>query len=178
MLAMKNLFAKNVEDAEYMKYGFLKMTQRQWKNMEASEKANVKKVILTVGTRAMLSGFTAMLLAADDDDDKYWKTAFYTMRLHTELSAYSDYEELWRIMQSPAVSVTMIQRFYKLYNQLKEDIANGEFEVYQSGSKKGRTKIGKAFRDVFPWGNIFEQHKYIKDVINYHYKDSSGLVKN
>jgi len=178
MLAMKNLFAKNVEDAEYMKYGFLKMTQRQWKNMEASEKANVKKFIMTVSTRAMLSGFTAMLLAADDDDDKYWKTAFYTMRLHTELSAYSDYEELWRIMQSPAVSVTMIQRFYKLYNQLKEDIANGEFEVYQSGSKKGRTKIGKAFRDVFPWGNLFEQHKYIKDVINYHYKDSSGLVKN
>ena len=177
-LAMKNLFSKNIEDAEYMKYGFLKITQRQWRNMEAAEKANVKKVIMTTATRAMLSGFTAMLLAADDDDDKYWKTAFYTMRLQTELSAYSNHMELWRIMQSPAVSVSMIQRFYKLFNQLGEDIHNGEFEVYQSGSKKGRTKIGKDLRDVLPWGNLFQQHKYIKDVINYHYKDSSGLVKN
>ena len=81
-------------------------------------------------------------------------------------------------MQSPAVSVSMIQRFYKLFNQLGEDIHNGEFEVYQSGSKKGRTKIGKDLRDVLPWGNLLQQHKYIKDVINYHYKDSSGLVKN
>ena len=29
-------------------------------------------------------------------------------------------------------------------------IANGEFETYRRGKRKGRTKLGKEFRDILP----------------------------
>lgn len=178
ILKIKQLFGAEIEDAQFLQDGLLKITKDQWKNMSANEKANIKKVVMTTASRVLLSAFATALLSGDDDEDKYYKLAFYTVRLHTELAAYSDLGELFRIMQSPAVTLSMVQRMYKLMAQLSEDMYNGEFEVYQSGSKKGRTKAGKALRDVLPWGNLLQQHRYIEDILNYHYKDQAGLVKN
>ena len=177
VLAFKKLFNWSIQDAQFQKEGFLKMTAEQWRKMEDREKANVKKVAIATGARTLLGGFAAMLLAGDDDDERYYKLAFYTTRLHTELSAYSDKDELFRLLQSPAVTLSMYNRIILLMMQLQEDAVTGEYEVYQSGSKKGRTKIGKALRDVLPWGKVLEQHKYIEDILNYHYKGQIGLVK-
>lgn len=174
---LRQMMGYEIEDLRFLQEGFLKMTKEQWTTLSANEKANIKKLIMTAATRYLLGGFAAMLLSRDGDDEKYLKLAFYTTRLNTELAAYSDYQELFRIMQSPAVTLSMVQRMYKLYAQLKEDAVTGEFEVYQSGSKKGRTKVGKALRDVLPWGKVTEQHKYIEDILNYHYKEQSGFVK-
>jgi hypothetical protein len=178
LLKFRQLLGMEVNDIEFTKNGLLKITKRQWKALSANEKANIKKFVITVATRNLLGAASMMLLSGDNDDERYYKLAFYTTRLQTELLAYSDLAELNRIMQSPAVTLTMIQRIYNLSNQLRKDMAAGEYEVYQSGSKKGRTKSGKLIRDILPWGDLFEQHKYIEDILNYHYKDQSGLVKN
>tara|TARA_R110000803_G_scaffold57245_1_gene115125 strand:- start:60 stop:4289 length:4230 start_codon:yes stop_codon:yes gene_type:complete len=176
-LAFKQLFNSNVEDAEFLKQGLITITAEQWRKMEDREKANIKKVAVAAASRTLLSGFAAMLLAGDDDDERYYKLAFYTTRLQTELAAYSDKDELFRLLQSPAVTLSMYNRIILVMMQLQEDIATGEYEIYQSGSKKGRTKIGKALKDMLPFGKVFEQHKYIEDILNYHYKGQVGLVK-
>ena len=175
--AFKSLLGKNLNDAEFQKQGFLSMTARQWRTMSDRDKANIKKSTMALGARTLLSGFAAMLLAGDDDDEKYFKLAFYTTRLHTELSAYSSPSELARLLQSPAVTVSMYNRIIDLMIQLINDIQAGEPQVYQSGLKKGTTKRGKLIRSLLPWGNVFQQHKYIEDILNYHYKDQAGLVK-
>lgn len=177
LLKFRQLFGMEVNDIEFTKNGLSKITKRQWKALSANEKANIKKFVMTVATRNLLGAASMMLLSGDNDDEKYYKLAFYTTRLQTELLAYSDLAELNRIMQSPAVTLSMVQRIYKLSNQLQKDMVAGEYEVYQSGSKKGRTKSGKLIRDVLPWGDLFEQHKYIKDILNYHYKESATFSK-
>jgi len=177
LLKFRQLFGMEVNDIEYTKNGLLKISKRQWKALSVNEKANIKKFVMTVATRNLLGAASMMLLSGDNDDEKYYKLAFYTTRLQTELLAYSDLAELNRIMQSPAVTLSMIQRIYNLSNQLQKDMVAGEYEVYQSGSKKGRTKAGKLIRDVLPWGDLFEQHKYIEDILNYHYKESATFSK-
>lgn len=175
--AFKRLLGKNLNDAEFQKHGFLSMTKRQWNTMSDRDKANIKKVTMAYGARMLLSGFAAMLLAGDDDDEKFFKLAFYTTRLHTELSAYSSPTELARLLQSPAVTVSMYNRIIDLTIQLINDMQEGEPQVYQSGLRKGTTKRGKLIRALLPWGNVLQQHKYIEDILNYHYKDQAGLVK-
>jgi hypothetical protein len=177
LLKFRDLLGMENNDAEFLKNGLLKITKRQWKALSANEKANIKKFVMTVATRNLLGAAAMMLLSGNNDDEKYYKLAFYTTRLQTELLAYSDLAELNRIMQSPAVTLTMIQRIYKLTSQLSTDMRAGEYEIYQSGSKKGRTKSGKLVRDILPWGDLFEQHKYIEDILNYHYKESATLSK-
>jgi len=171
------LFGKEYQDSKAMKTSLMSLTKEQWRNLSDNEKANMRRLVVTAAGRTLLTSLAALLLSGDDDDEKYYKLAFYTFRLNTELNAYYSPAEMNRLMQSPAVTLSMLQRYIMVYDQLAEDIYNGEFEVYQSGSRKGTTKIGKALRAAIPWGNVMQQHKYIEDVLNYHLKASSGIVK-
>jgi len=176
-IKVTQLFGKEYQDSKAMKTSLMSLTKEQWRNLSDNEKANMRRLVVTAAGRTLLTSLAALLLSGDDDDEKYYTLAFYTFRLNTELNAYYSPAEMNRLMQSPAVTLSMIQRYIMVYDQLMEDLYNGEFEVYQSGSRKGTTKIGKALRAAIPWGNVMQQHKYIEDVLNYHLKASSGIVK-
>lgn len=176
-IKVTQLFGKEYEDSKAMKTSLMSLTKEQWRTLSNNEKANIRRLVVTASMRALLTSLAALLLSGKDDDEKYYKLAFYTFRLNTELNAYYSPAEMNRLMQSPAVTLSMLQRYINVYDQLIEDLYNGEFEVYQSGSRKGTTKIGKALRAALPWGNVMQQHKYIEDVLNYHLKASTGIVK-
>lgn len=137
----------------------LKM-QDNWHNLAAREKAAIHRTVSEV-VSVVLSYTTAMLamgLAEDEDDEIKRKQlmllAFYSRRLYSELFFYINPLETFLILKNPAASVSMVEGALEVFAQLTGDIANGELEVYRSGKRKGKSKLGKEFRDVLP---IFKQ---------------------
>ena len=112
-----------------------------------------------------------MMKDRGDKDETYYMYAFFMARLSTELLGYINPWEATRILQSPATTTTFIERIWRLMDQLGEDIWAGEWERYKAGSRKGETKIQKAVYDVVPWAKAINRHKYVKDILTYHYRE-------
>lgn len=85
------------------------------------------------------------------------------------MAAYVNPLEALQLMQSPAASVSMIQKASTLIIQTVYDGYNVTFgdgaEVYESGRRKGDYKIQKKFNDVVP---VFSQtNRNAQDAMEY-----------
>jgi hypothetical protein len=151
------------------------LQRADWSKLSKHERANIKRTIGEFGVAAAMFTLGAVFRgkAEDDDDNAYlYYLSFQANRLYTELAAYVSITEAMRILQSPMASITMIERIQKLIFQLSEDVLwnTGEFEKYESGSRKGNYKITKSMMDVIPFWKHTERHKYLSDIVNYYYK--------
>ena len=166
-------FARLRDDTYQAKKGVLAMTREEWSNMSQNEKANVRRTFFELGLALFLMQAAHNLKKRGDDDDKRfdYMMAFFMARLSTELMAYANPWEAGRLLQSPATTTTFIERIWTLIDQLGEDIWAGEWERYKAGTRKGETKIRKALYDVVPWAKAINRHKYVKDILTYHYRD-------
>ena len=165
-----------------LKSMFIDLTKMQrdlqrtdWSKLSKHERANIKRTIGEFGLAVTMFTLGAVFRgAAEDDDDNvyFYYLSFQANRLYTELAAYVSITEAMRILQSPMASITMIERVKKLIFQLSEDVLwnTGEFEKYESGSRKGNYKITKSVKDVIPFWKHAERHKYLSDIVNYYYK--------
>lgn len=122
----------------------------EWNNLTDDERANIRKTIWDLSTMAS-SLIAALVLAglgedADDDDKELYYTAAYLFRRHySELSFYTNPMEGQRILRTPAASLSMIDRTYRLIAQLFDPL-----EEYQAGPRKGSLKIKRYAGQVFP----------------------------
>lgn len=149
-------------------------TRREWQALSMHERAN----IVRSGSELLLgmflyyiSGFLKELAEEDEDDIFKYHLAFFTHRLYQELTMYANPKTLSDILQSPATSSSMLERWYKLFAQGIEDISSGEIERYQRGLRKYDTKIGRRFTDVLPAVKQVKRYKYIEDVISNMYRE-------
>ena len=164
-------FARLHDDTYQAKKGILSMTKEEWSNMSENEKANIKRTFFELGLAVTLMQMAQMMKDRGDKDETYYMYAFFMARLSTELLGYINPWEAARILQSPATTTTFIERIWTLMDQLGEDIWAGEWERYKAGSRKGETKIQKAVYDVVPWAKAINRHKYVKDILTYHYRE-------
>ena len=141
-------------------------------------------VVNTVGefTSMVLALAGSMLLAAaaEDERDKGAKQrlyvgAFYTRRLFSELMFYINPVETYRIIKSPAASLSVVENGLELLFQLLPDIGNlvsgRRLETYKRGKRKGQSKLFKEFRDLIPLTGqvefLFNDDKNFEDSFGY-----------
>ena len=102
---------------------------------------------------------------------------FFTTRLAQELTMYSNPFTLGEILQNPATTASMIERFGKLFGQLGEDVFynnalfGGKFERYQRGLRKDEFKLGRRALDFLPFAKQANRYKYIEDTISNMYRE-------
>ena len=151
-----------------MKFSMASMTRENWRTMSKNERSNIVRTIGDLGFGIVL----AILAGGYRDDDDHFM-AYFAFRLHSELIMYVNPNEFMRIMASPAVSMTMLERMVNLITQLGNDAFNGEddWERYKAGKRKGQTRISKRVRDIVPFYYQFERHLYMSDVVDYYYKN-------
>jgi len=137
----------------------LKM-QDNWHQLSAREKSAIHRTV-SEAVSVVLSYTLSVLalgIASDEDDEikrrQLMSLAFYSRRLYSELSFYMWPLETFLILKNPAASISMLEGAAEVLAQLGGDIANGDLEIYKRGKRKGRTKLGKEFRDILP---IFKQ---------------------
>ena len=165
-------FFKNVlKDLHRFRFKLAGMSQREWNTLNSYEKAQIRRTIGEVGFM-VVTGVLGSVLAAsadEEDDPLYYAMALWANRLNSELMQYTDPREFLRILGSPAVSITLIERILRLGDQFIDDnLGFGPYEVYKTGKRKGETKMKYRFRDVIPWWKQLEKHKDLKEAMEYY----------
>ena len=142
-------FLKNVSsDLKTLEFS---MISGKWDELSDSERANVKKTIVDLSMVVLAltaSTILAGLAESADDDDKelYYTLAYITRRHYSEISFYANPLEGYRILQTPAASMSMVQRTGDFISQL----LFGPTERYVKGPRKGELKLEKRTKALFP----------------------------
>lgn len=157
----------------------MELTTDRWHQLSLREKSNMKEMI-TEFSIMLISSIAASLLygaAADEPEDSpqrfaLFMGAFYSRRLFSELAGFMNPREAFRILKSPAASMSLIQNGMEIMDQLFDDsgslLMGGDAARYASGKRKGMLKIQKEINDVIP---IFYQLKRdVEDTIGWLYK--------
>ena len=113
----------------------------KWNELTDLERSNIRKTVVDAST--MLLTWTAgVLLAglaedADEEDKKLYYTAAYIFRRHySEVAFYSNPSEGMRILQTPAATLSMIDKSFRLIYQF-----GSPTETYERGRHKGENKL-------------------------------------
>ena len=157
-----------ISQAKKMKFSLASMTRENWRTMSKNERSNIVRTIGDLGFGIVM----AILAGGYKDDDDHFM-AYFAYRLHSELIMYVNPNEFMRIMASPAVSMTMLERIIRFAAQLGNDAFDGEddWQRYKAGLREGQTRISKRVRDIVPFYYQFERQKYMSDVVDYYYKN-------
>ena len=153
-------------DAEGAKFAL----QANWNKMSDIERANIHRAVTEAAIMMVMFTFAKVMYnmardAADDDEaNRYWYLGYQANRLYSELVFYyppASMMEMYRILKSPAATVSVIERTIRLGSQLFDP-----FDEYQSGRRKGELKIGKYAKDMFPFVGPIDRLKNMQDLVN------------
>jgi len=138
----------------------LSLVKENWANLTEHERANVRRAVMEIAALTALSIAGALMAHAgkmveeEYDGDSFGDMAargtfafmnYEVNRLFTELAAYSSIGEALRLMQTPAASTSILEGSYKLLVQ-----AFNPTEVYESGWRKGQSKLGRRVEALTP----------------------------
>jgi len=134
------------------------MVSGEWNNLTDKERANIRKTVVEMGTMvlaATLSGVLAGLAEDADDDDKefYYTMAYLSRRFYSELRFYSSAEEPYKILTTPAASLSMVEKTGKFIDQMFNPS-----EVYQKGANKGELKLVRKGKKLLPVFNQLDRN--------------------
>jgi hypothetical protein len=151
---------------------------KDWNKLSDTEKANMRRLGIELGIMAF-TFISAMLLKnlAEGMDDPWEREAlfhmtYYTRRIYSELRFYSNPIEAFKIMSSPAASMSYVVKMGKFIDQALGDmggiIQGEELETYATGRRKGDLKLWKKTVDLLPGAN-----QYYRDM-----EESTGWLFN
>jgi len=151
---------------------------KDWNKLSDMEKANMRRLGIELGIMAF-TFISAMLLKnlAEGMDDPFEREAlfhmtYYTRRIYSELRFYSNPIEAFKIMSSPAASMSYVVKMGKFIDQALGDmggiIQGEELETYATGRRKGDLKLWKKTVDLLPGAN-----QYYRDM-----EESTGWLFN
>lgn len=179
-----NEFLEDYTEGSYTQIGkFLKQSvmelnalglaafSENWAELSHREKSNMVR-----GALELISGLLMGVLAgafvtlkgeADDDNLRYAASfaAVISMRLKSELLFYINPAETLTIINSPAVSVNLLQSGIELIGSLFTPL-----ETYERGSWKDYPKVYKSMVKMVPVMKQYYKHKNIEDTLTYFIK--------
>jgi len=140
-----------ISEGERLKFDIVK---QPWKDLKYSEISRIRKAVANWMFAATAAVAAYVIGNLDDDEEEVPDSVIYLMyaltRARQELMLYSNPLETFRILRSPAASVSMLRDGIKLIEQLLADMYSGEFERYERGRFEGETKVGKDITDIVP----------------------------
>jgi hypothetical protein len=122
----------------------------KWNALQEYEKKNMFRMLTEVGYFFAAAGLVAVVTNLSGDDNEDWKLnmiAYQANRLYSELRFYSEPNEFFKIMGSPAAGIDQLQR---IINFIK--FVNWGDEI-ESGRWKGYTRFEKGLIDVVPFAS-------------------------
>lgn len=146
----------------------LSLVTEHYKSLLPGEQANIRRALMEMGfmlmTFILSYVFVGMAAEADDDREKwvYDFLTYQTRRTRAELSFFWNPAEALNILVSPAASVSIVEDFIKLIGQM----TFGPFDVYQTGSWKGRYKMTKRMMRLTPGIKQWYRLRDIEDYTN------------
>lgn len=143
----------------------------EWDKLTDKERGNIRQSIFEAG--AMLGSYLAFLafLAFAEDQDEEWAyvPAFYMRRLFGELAFYAYPMETFRILRSPAASLSMVERLMGLATQGIYDTVQvatgGEATRYLQGERKGDLKLWRKTKQLLPVSAQIERN--VEEALGY-----------
>lgn len=122
----------------------------QWDNLTDHQKANIKRTNYEIAfflTASVLATFLINMKGDDDDDDKLLNAvAYQAYRYRLEMSFYVNIPGAWKMLSTPAASMSTIQSFAKLIEQL----ATNPLEEYERTERKGELKLKYDMLNAIP----------------------------
>jgi hypothetical protein len=137
----RTFFSKFLVDLWNYKFNL----DKTWNDLNDHQKANVKRTLTEAGfllASMLLLSFAVTKLkdVEDDDEERRWAfLAYQAARLKTELLFFISPPAAWDILRSPMASMSVIENFIKITEQLVTD----PFERYERGPWKGKPKLAK-----------------------------------
>ena len=164
-----------LRDLYKFKFKLGSMSKKEWVNLTSYERTQIRRTIGEMGYLVITSVVGGMLAAsAEDSDDPFdYALALWANRLNSELAQYMNPSEFMRILGSPAVSLTIVERIGRLLGQLIEDNGFGPYNRYSTGKRKGETKIKYRLRDLVPWWKQFEKHTELQEAMEYYTRNKA-----
>ena len=146
---------------------------QDWTKLTPHQKSNIKNSITQMAFLIMASYLGTIFRNRGDEESEEdaiddYLLAFFFLRLSTELAAYHSPAETWKLLKSPAASLTLIERMTNLLDQLGADIYYGEWERYKQGHMKGKPKIRKDIKNVVPFWKHVDRHLTIDDALRFY----------
>jgi hypothetical protein len=131
----------------------LKFVTLQENNLDPSERANVKRFLAEAGLTFALLGIVAVLSNMYDDEDDPEKKRmlsyplYLAFRLRSELSFYYSLPDSMRILRTPTIAYSQLERISKFMGQLFDPMAEYErdYGIWEKGDSKLYAKFLKVF---------------------------------
>jgi hypothetical protein len=130
----------------------LQVAKSNWSNLTAHEKANIRRfaaessMIMLTAVASIMFGKMGKSIEEEYDTDDFsdrvalgsFKFAQYqVMRLRTEVSAYTSITEAFKLLRSPAATISILESTADIAIQFAQPL-----EQYDSGWRKGEYKLG------------------------------------
>jgi hypothetical protein len=151
---------------------------KDWNKLSDMEKANMRRLGIELGIMLFTFASSMLLknLAEGMDDplerEMLFHMTYYTRRIYSELQFYSNPIEAFKIMSSPAASMSYLVKMGKFTVQALGDmgaiIQGEEPERYETTKRKGEFKLWKRTMDLIPGAN-----QYYRDM-----EESTGWLFN
>lgn len=143
-----------------------KILSSKWNELSDYEKKNIHKAVTEMMITMVLLPMISMLLNAvadgDDDDNPFiYFLLLQTRRLQSELASYRNWNEQYRILNSPIPSVNILRNGTNLIGRVFDPVSWNE--TYETGARKGQLKIGRDLEKILPIlnsRNITYKEKY------------------
>lgn len=147
---------KLYKEAKQSQLNILNLSKsNSWRNLPSWKKAEVKKTIAEMNRMLAMTLIAAFLSGLDDEDEdqRSWilnTTSYLATRASKELRFFNfSIEDKWDILQSPAASISVFEKF----GEVLEQLYNPEF--YEIGEDKGDWKGWNKIQKFIPyWHNI------------------------
>ena len=140
-----------------------KVAGAAWDELTDVERGNIRQTVFEAGMMgATYLAFLAFLSLAEDDDEWAYVPAFFMRRLFGELSFYVWPPEAFKILHSPAATVSMLERLSVLAVQAIYDIGmvatGGEATRYVQKPHKGELKLWRRTKQALPIASQLERN--------------------
>ena len=151
------------------------MLKEEWSNLPEWRKSAIKRTMMEGLLAAATMTLLVLLGSLDGDDEDDWvkSMAIYQLhRLDSEISFYRNLGSAMEILRSPSATMSTIEAMGDAFGLATGPMLNFgdnwlEYETYERGKHKGKSKVGVATKKLIPFSYQIERMMTPYDTAKY-----------
>jgi hypothetical protein len=151
------------------------MLKEEWSNLPEWRKSAIKRTMMEGLLAAATMTLLVLLGSLDGDDEDDWikSMAIYQLhRLDSEISFYRNLGSAMEILRSPSATMSTIEAMGDAFGLATGPMLNFgdnwlEYETYERGKHKGKSKVGVAAKKLIPFSYQIERMMTPYDTAKY-----------
>lgn len=141
----------------------------KFRKLSPEESYNAKKTLADVGMFAMLAGVLVPAFRNDDDDKQGWDdyAALFARRLQMDVSFFYDPMEWKKVIQSPIVTGSTVDKFAGLFEQMAVNPSE-EYQKDGAGYAAGDSKLVHKASQLIPGYRVLLNLQQPEDLLKFY----------